>query len=216
MGRTRIDAAEETILATILALMTGLTVVNVILRYVFNDGITWGLEVVSFLFAWLVLYGAPMLVKRNAHLGVDALINAVPPLRRPFLLLSVLCCLAYAGLMVAAGFEYWAPYANFNPWGIMGDIDDRTWYEVNDTPFPAILSFMQDWMNAGIEDEYDWLDYEKLPRFIPYFILPLFGALLLLRTLQAAWRSREAKAALLIASHELDDSSDLNRSEEAR
>ena len=45
---------EETVIAILLGLMTLITFVNVVLRYGFNTGIIWGLESVTFLFAWLV------------------------------------------------------------------------------------------------------------------------------------------------------------------
>ena len=52
-----IDEIEETIIAIILALMVTITFINVVLRYGFNSGLIWGLEMVTFLFAWLVLLG---------------------------------------------------------------------------------------------------------------------------------------------------------------
>ena len=46
---------EENAIAIILGLMTVLTFVNVILRYVFQSSLIWGLELTLALFAWLVL-----------------------------------------------------------------------------------------------------------------------------------------------------------------
>jgi C4-dicarboxylate transporter DctQ subunit len=62
---------EETVIALLLGVMTLITFINVILRYGFNTGLIWGLEMVTFLFAWLVLFGASYAVKVTAHLGVD-------------------------------------------------------------------------------------------------------------------------------------------------
>jgi len=67
-----IDEIEETAIAVILGLMTLITFANVIARYVFNSNILWALELTVFLFAWMVLLGVSYAVKRNAHLGVDA------------------------------------------------------------------------------------------------------------------------------------------------
>ena len=50
-----INSIEETAIAVILGLMTLVTFINVVLRYVFNASLIWGLEVVLILFAWLVL-----------------------------------------------------------------------------------------------------------------------------------------------------------------
>ena len=69
---------EETAIALLLGLMVMITFVNVVLRYVFNSAIIWGLEVTLILFAWLVLFGVSYGVKVTAHLGVDALTNMLP------------------------------------------------------------------------------------------------------------------------------------------
>ncbi len=74
---------EEGVIALLLGAMTLLTFVNVVLRYFFGALNIWSLEVVSILFAWLVLFGVAYGFKVTAHLGVDAVLNMVPPgLRR--------------------------------------------------------------------------------------------------------------------------------------
>ncbi len=47
--------------------------------------------------------------------------------------------------------------------------------------------------------------YEKLPRFIPYLILPLGTALLLFRFIEAALRLLKGDSESLIVSHEVED-----------
>ena len=56
LGRI-VNEIEETIIALLLAGMTIITFINVVLRYGYNTGLIWGLEAVTFLFAWLVLFG---------------------------------------------------------------------------------------------------------------------------------------------------------------
>ena len=48
---------EETFIALILGAMVVITFINVVLRYGFNTGLIWGFEAVTFLLAWLVLFG---------------------------------------------------------------------------------------------------------------------------------------------------------------
>ncbi|MEZ5687157.1 MAG: TRAP transporter small permease subunit, partial [Paracoccaceae bacterium] len=48
------DTLEEGAIALILGAMTVITFVNVVLRYVFNHSLIWGLELTLILFAWLV------------------------------------------------------------------------------------------------------------------------------------------------------------------
>ena len=111
-----IDRIEETLIAVLLGLMTVLTFANVAARYVFNSNIFFALELTVFMFAWLVLLGASYAVKKNAHLGVDAIINMLRPNSRRILgLLAVFVCIVYAMLLLKGAWDYWAPYANLPP-----------------------------------------------------------------------------------------------------
>ena len=74
----------------------------------------------------------------------------------------------------------------------------RGWYEVVDIPFPEWLRWIEPIMNEGEH-------YEKIPRFIPYFILPFGMALLLFRVIQATVRIATGEATSLIVSHEAED-----------
>ena len=204
-----IDAIEETIIALLLGLMTVLTFANVVARYAFNSNILWALELTVFMFAWLVLLGASYAVKKSAHLGVDALINVVsPPVRRVFGLLSAAACVFFAVLLLKGAWDYWANFANLPategrwfPLGFEEKFRGKGWYEVNDIPVPGVLRWMEDVFNDGDP-------YEKIPRLLPYLVLPLSMALLLFRTLQAAWRLWTGKIDMLIVSHEAEEQVD--------
>lgn len=64
--------------ALCLSIMAILVFVNVVLRYVFNSGITWSSELSTFMFIWLVFLGAVLAYKDNAHLGVDVIVKRLP------------------------------------------------------------------------------------------------------------------------------------------
>jgi len=199
---------EEIAIAALLGLMTLVTFVNVVLRYGFDTGLIWGLELVTFMFAWLVLLGISYAVKMTAHLGVDALINALRPTRRKFLgLLSALLCIVYAFLLLKGAWDYWANFANLPqttgrwfPTGLeeMKRTSYRAWYTVIDIPLPEWLRWLEPLMNEGEA-------YEKLPRFIPYAMLPIGMALLLFRFVQAGILIMQDKTDRLIVSHEAED-----------
>jgi len=183
-----VDTFEETVIAILLGLMTIITFINVVARYVFNANILWGLEVTVFLFAWLVLIGISYGVKKSFHLGVDVLINIVPPpVKKLLALIAVAACLAFSLLLLKGSWDYWYPFAT-----------SRAFLETDDVPMPDFLQFTADWLNEGER-------YEKMPRFIPYFALPLGMALLTLRYLQIAWRVITGKTDTVIASHEVED-----------
>ncbi len=182
------DVLEEGAIAIILGLMTMITFANVIARYIFNSNILWALELTVFLFAWLVLLGMSYCVKITAHLGVDAVVNIVSPKARKMLtLLAVAACLVFCLLLLKGSWDYWWKFAT-----------TASFLETNDVPMPFFLQFLADWMNEGEA-------YEKLPRFIPYAVLPLGMALLTFRFLQAGWRIWNDEQDLLIASHEAED-----------
>lgn len=205
-ARSFIDSIEETFIAVLLGLMTLLTFANVIARYVFNANILWALELTVFMFAWLVLLGASYAVKKGAHLGVDAILNVVSPgLKRALGVIAGLVCVAFAFLLLKGAWDYWANFANLPategrwfPTGFEEKFRGKGWYETNDIPVPGVLKFLEDMFNDGDE-------YEKLPRLIPYFVLPVSMALFLLRSIQAFFAIVTGKIDMLIVSHEAED-----------
>jgi C4-dicarboxylate transporter DctQ subunit len=211
--------------------MTLITFANVVVRYVFASewfapvtqaldlptNMLWALEATVFLFAWMVLLGASYCVKINAHLGVDVLVKAVGPgLARVFTGIAILCCIAFAVLLLIGSWNYWAPFANLppvpnlystyiaEPLGlpvVENQWRDQAWYEVNDVPMGDWLRFLEPMMNEGER-------YTYIPKFIPYAILPLGMALLVFRFVQAGLRILRGDQSMLIASHEAEDDID--------
>jgi len=201
-----IDSLEETVIALILGLMTLVTFVNVVLRYVFNSSLIWGLEVVLILFAWLVLLGISYGFKKTSHLGVDAVTNLLPHTgQRVLALISAAACLAYAALLMKGAWDYWAPFAALQPtdgrWfplGMAEGVRDRAFYVTDQVPMLDIFRWLEDAINYGES-------YDKLPRVIPYAILPFGCALILLRVVQASWRIVTGQQTSLIVSHEAEE-----------
>src|ERR1051325_6153230 len=65
-----------------LAAMVVLVFTNVVLRYIFNSGIATSEELSRWLLVWLTFLGAIVALREHAHLGVDTLVRALPPLGR--------------------------------------------------------------------------------------------------------------------------------------
>lgn len=209
-----IDNIEETFTAITLGLMTLVTFANVIARYIFNANILWALEVTVFLFAWLVLIGCSYGVKKSFHIGVDVVLNMVSPaMRYGLTLIASAACLAFAVLLFIGAWNYWGPFAGIRPLPVLyNDIiaassglpeieyrwRDQSFYETDDVPVPFINAWLSETFNYGER-------YEKLPRFIPYFALPLGMGLLLFRVIQASWRILNRQQDLLIAGHEAEE-----------
>ena len=200
-----VNELEETFIALLLGMMTLVTFINVVLRYVFDTALIWGLELTLVLFAWLVLFGISYGFKITAHLGVDAILNIVSsPAKRVLILISAVVCVVYAGLLLKGAWDYWAPFAGLDAttgrWFPTGFANsrDQAWYETEQLPFPEWLRFIEPLMNEGEA-------YEKLPRFIPYAILPFGVALILFRIVQASLRIVKGDQDSLIVSHEAED-----------
>ena len=201
-----VDHIEETLIALLLGLMTAVTFANVIARFFFNSNILWALELTVFMFGWLVLLGASYAVKKHAHLGVDAILNMLAPApRRVLALIAVACCLIFSLLLLKGSYDYWAVFADLPPtsgrWfptGLNFDARSQSFYEVDDIPMIAPLRFLEGLINYG---EY----YEKLPKVVPYFILPLSMLLLVIRFAQVAVQIWRGETDRLVASHEVED-----------
>ena len=204
LGRI-INSFEENAIAIMLGLMTMLTFTNVVLRYVFNSLNIWSLEVVSMLFAWLVLFGIAYGFKVTMHLGVDAVLNIVSPkTRRFFGILSAVICIIYALLLLKGAWDYWAPFAGllettgrWFPTGFDPGTRDRTFFETDQVPMPGFLRWLEGAINQGEA-------YSKLPRVVPYTMLPVASLLILVRIVQATIRILKGEQENLIVSHEAE------------
>ena len=88
-------------MAFLLALMTVLTFVQVVLRYVFNTGLVWSLEATTYSFAALVLIGMSYGVRTKTHIAVDLFTRKMPKRVRYYVgLLAIAICVAYAAMML--------------------------------------------------------------------------------------------------------------------
>ncbi len=200
------DRIEETIIAALIGMMTAITFANVIARFVFNSNILWALELTVFMFGWLVLLGASYAVKKHVHLGVDAIINMVsPPTARIMALISVACCLLFSLLLLKGAYDYWAVFADLPPtsgrWfptGFDASARSQSFYEVQDVPMIGLFGFLENLINYGES-------YEKLPKVVPYIVLPVSMLLLVFRFVQVAVQIWRGEVDRLVASHEVED-----------
>ncbi|MEE9322638.1 MAG: TRAP transporter small permease [Granulosicoccus sp.] len=167
--------------------MTIITFANVVARFR-DSNILWALEATVFLFAFLVLIGASYAVKHTFHIGVDVVVRLLPrPKRRVITLVAIAACLAFSLLLLKGSWDYWWAFAT-----------KRAFYEVNDIPMPGFLQFFAHWLNDGEL-------YEKMPRFIPYAVLPVSMLLLTIRFLQVGVRVWRGEQDLIIESHEVEE-----------
>ena len=218
-----IHSLEESVIALILGIMTLITFVNVVLRYVFNSALIWGLEVTLILFAWLVLLGISYGFKVTSHLGVDALVNLLPTrTKRALALLSAACCLVYALLLFKGAWDYWAPFAALPPtsgrWlptGFTEGVRDSAasfMSRLTRCRCPGICRW-----HRGLRCYYGDPNTRNCRRVVPYLPFCRFSvALILLRIVQASWAIWRGSADRLVVSHEVEDADRRSRRTRAR
>jgi len=96
-----LDRAEELCMGFALLLMTVVTCVHVVLRYVFDSGLVWSIEATTYAFGWLTLIGLSYGVRTNSHIAIDAALARFDARqRRAIGILALGFCLAYAALML--------------------------------------------------------------------------------------------------------------------
>ena len=95
------DRLEEAFMIVAMTFMTVLTVVQVVLRYVFSTGLAWSLEATTYTFAWFALIGMSYGVRTEAHLAVDLVTGKLrPSVARAIAGISLAAGLAYCALMI--------------------------------------------------------------------------------------------------------------------
>ena len=77
-----LDRTVEILMALALAVMVTCVFGNVILRFVFSTGFAPAEEISRLMFVWLIFLGAILAMRKHAHLGVEMLLNILPPAAR--------------------------------------------------------------------------------------------------------------------------------------
>lgn len=102
-----LERLEEGLIAFLLATMTVITFVQVVARYGFNYSYTWALELVTYLFAWLIFLGIPYGVRVGSHIGVDALVSMLgPKAARAVGVIAAALCVAYSVILLIGSWTY--------------------------------------------------------------------------------------------------------------
>ncbi|MNI34514.1 Tripartite ATP-independent periplasmic transporter, DctQ component [compost metagenome] len=71
------------------------------------QAMTWSTALTKALFGWLIFFGLAYGVRTAGHIGVDALVRLTSRSVQKYIgIMACLCCLAYAGLLSVASFEW--------------------------------------------------------------------------------------------------------------
>lgn len=89
--------------ASFLAMVT-LTCWQVITRYIFQNPSPWSEELVSYLFAWMALFGASLVVGERGHMNIPIVVERMGEGGRKFFaIFAELVALAFSGVILVYG-----------------------------------------------------------------------------------------------------------------
>ncbi len=91
------------LIALLLAAMVVLVFGNVVLRYVFNSGITVSEEISRWLFVWMTFLGAIVALKEHGHLGTDMLVGRLGNKGKKLCLVTGQLLMLYATYLLFSG-----------------------------------------------------------------------------------------------------------------
>lgn len=97
---------EMSICIILMSAMTLLVFVQVIMRYVFQNSLSWSEELARYLFIWLIYIGISYGCKIMKHIKIDAGLKLFPKKMRPLIVvLGDLLVLGFAIYIVITGYE---------------------------------------------------------------------------------------------------------------
>ncbi|MEW6662409.1 MAG: TRAP transporter small permease [Bacillota bacterium] len=100
------DNIEEYIIMVLLPVMVVVVFVATMARYLQLFSLPWSEELARYIMVWLAYIGASLGIKRGAHLGIDALVNALPPkLRVALIFVRTGIILLFTGLVVFYSYQ---------------------------------------------------------------------------------------------------------------
>ena len=158
-----LDHLEEWLVASFMALATGVIFISVVYRYsadipwIWNYtrhiDLTWAQELCIYLFIWMAKFGAAYGVRTGIHVGVDVLVRLLsPPKRRFWITFDLLAGAFFTGVIAVLGGMF--VFRMFGTGQVSPDLE--------------------------------------LPMWVVYLAVPLGSSLMCYRFLQVAWRFRRS------------------------
>jgi TRAP-type C4-dicarboxylate transport system permease small subunit len=107
---TRLHRVAEVTAAAMFAIMLAAFLVGVVSRYVFNNPVSWSIEICSIAYVWIVFFSGATIVPMEQHITFDMLHKAVKPrVQRVFAIASA----ASIGLIFLIGLPTTLEYIGF-------------------------------------------------------------------------------------------------------
>jgi C4-dicarboxylate transporter DctQ subunit len=169
-----LDHLEEWLIATLMGVATTIVFLAVVHRYLsglaipglqdwlLSINVSWAQEVTIILFVWMAKFGAAYGVRTGIHVGVDVLINRMPPkLRNKFVMFGLLAGAFFTGLVAILGAKL-------------------CWHAGMEHFVETSLGMASDAMEGSTKPDTGW------PVWAVYLAIPLGSSLMCFRFLQVA------------------------------
>lgn len=109
------ERLEMTICIGLMSLMTILIFVQVVMRKVFSNSLSWSEELARYLFIWLIYLGISYGAKIRKHIKIDAGLKLFPKKIRPYIvILGDVFFFLFAIYIVVTGYKYVLMQAAYN------------------------------------------------------------------------------------------------------
>ena len=103
--RSGFERLLELIVVVLMVTMTAIVVAGAVFRY-FGQALAWYDETASVTLVWLTYYGSALAALKGMHIGVPALINALPPkVRVGAVLFAEACVFGFFIVLAVTGFQ---------------------------------------------------------------------------------------------------------------
>lgn len=100
----RAEKAHDALAVVLFALMLGIVLLQVVLRYVFNAPLVWTDEAAQYLFVWVSFLGWTMATRKRIHIGIGVVVDRLPgPARRALHALWCALQVAFAVILLVVG-----------------------------------------------------------------------------------------------------------------
>lgn len=101
-----VDKAEDVCLVSMFVLMVAAIFLQVIMRFVFNNSLTWSEELGKFIFVWISWLGISIAERKNEHIKITLVTDRMSPKWRTVCeIVASICVLLILGVIVYYGVE---------------------------------------------------------------------------------------------------------------
>lgn len=102
---------ESTICMILMVVFCAILFLQVVMRKVFNNSLSWSEELARYIFIWMVFIGISYGAKQMKHLKIDVFLNVFPKkLRAVIVILADLIVLVFGGVVVFAAYTTVSKY----------------------------------------------------------------------------------------------------------